>query len=51
MIQEENEVTADAGVAFLGAPVLRSVNGHCTRMELSACPFLPILSFVSHQSQ
>lgn len=51
MTQEENEVIAGAGVVFLGASVLHSVNGHCMRMELSACPFLPILSFVSQQSQ
>lgn len=51
MIQEENEVIAGAGVAFLRASVLHSMNGHCMLMALSACPFLPILFFVSQQSQ
>lgn len=51
MTQEENKVMAGAGVTFLRASVLHSVNGHCMRVELSACPFSPILLFVSQQSQ
>lgn len=51
MTQEENEVVAGAGVAFLRASVLHSMNGRCMLMALSACPCLLILSFVSQQPQ